>query len=56
MKDRYTAPEMRTIRLRQEDIITTSNTNETEFVPFNPNETPFVPIGMNGTDDISSIV
>lgn len=56
MKEKYTTPNIRTLYMRREDIITTSNTNETEFVPFNPNETPFVPLGMNEKDDISSIV
>lgn len=45
MKEGYTAPELHLIYLGWEDVITSSNTNETEFVPFNPNETPFVPLG-----------
>ena len=56
MRKKYTTPQIRTIFMGREDIITTSNTNETEFVPFNPNETPFVPLGMNEKDDRSSIV
>ena len=46
MKKEYIAPNMDLISFGQEDIITTSNPNETPFVPFNPDETPMVPLDI----------
>ena len=46
MKNKYIAPDMDLISYELEDIITTSNPNETPFVPFNPDETPMVPLDI----------
>lgn len=43
MKREYIAPNMDIFGYEQIDVITSSNSNETPFVPFNPNETPMVP-------------
>ena len=43
MEKKYIIPSMDVICFVEYDIITSSNPNETPFVPFNPDETPMVP-------------
>lgn len=46
MKKEYVAPNMDVFSYEQTDVITSSNPNETPFVPFNPDETPMVPLDI----------
>ena len=48
MKKEYITPNLDVIKHNEYNIVTTSNPNETPFVPFNPDETPMVPFGTDG--------